>query len=284
MSLGNNINLVLLVTIFLRCSPSLVDDKSILNYYGLNNSDNRIIHLPKALQEVSGLAFKDDKYLLTHNDEKGIVFKMDVRSGEVVSEFSIGEKEIERDFEGIAVVKDSIFLVTSKGTIFKFSTPGKYDNVDYVKINTPLSSKDDVEGLCYDEKINSLLLACKSQSSEEDAKYKAVYEFSLTEMNLIEKPRYLISLKELKKKFDIKDFSPSGIEINPINRNIFLISANPEVIVELNSEGEVLNAKVIDDKNHKQPEGIAFLKDGTMILADESNGKKAKLTFIHFNK
>ena len=276
--------LLIIITSVLGCNYSTFDDKSLLKNYDLNGVDNTVIYLPDILKEVSGIAYLNEDYLLTHNDEEGVVYKINFKSGEIVSEFSIGEKEIEKDFEGIAVVKDSVYLVSSNGTIFKFSLLMGENDIEYEKIKTPLSSKNNVEGLCYDENTNSLLLACKDDPGKDYKNHKAIYAFNLTRMKFIDKPRFLISLKKLKKKFDIKDFSPSGIEVNPVNGNIFLISANPEVILELDTKGKILYAKELKDKKHKQPEGITFFMNGTLILADEANGQKAKLTQIPFIK
>jgi uncharacterized protein YjiK len=275
--------LLLIFTSILGCNYLTLNDESLLKNYDLNGADNKVIYLPNVLKEASGIAYLDESHILTHNDEKGLVYKINITSGKVIAEFSIGKKEIEKDFEGIALVDDSVYLVSSNGTLFKFSLFNGKDNIEYEKITTPLSSKNNVEGLCYYENTNSLLLACKSNPGKNYISYKAVYEFDLTHMKFIDKPKFLISLAELKKKFDIKDFRPSGIEINPKNGNIFLISANPEAIVEIDSTGELLNAQELNDKKHKQPEGITFLKDGTLILADESNGKKAKITIIAYN-
>ena len=241
-----------------------------------------MIELPKELQEISGIALSDENHLLAHNDEEGIVYKINILSGEVVSELALGKKEIEKDFEGIAVVNDSAYLVTSSGTLFKFSLFDGKAEIEYEKISTPLSSRNNIEGLCYDENTNSLLLACKDDPGNDYKKQKAVYEFSLTNMEFSHIPRLLISLKKLKKNFNIDNFSPSGIDINPVNGNIFLISANPEAIIELDSTGKILCAKEFNKKKHKQPEGIAFLLDGELIIADEASGKQAKLTFIGF--
>jgi uncharacterized protein YjiK len=277
-------HLIFIVSLSLGCEFSDSESDSLLTSYKINSSDNETVFLPNDLSEVSGLAYLDDNHLLTHNDEEGIVYKINTSTAEVISEYSIGKKEIEKDFEGIAVVKDSVYLVTSNGTLIKFSLSNVNNLIEYEKIKTPLTSKNNVEGLCYEEDTNSLLLACKDSPGKGYKNHKAIYQYKLDDMNFIEKPRFLISLKELKKDFDIKDFSPSGIEVNPINSNYFIISANPEVIVELNPDGKLVNAKKINDKKHKQPEGITFLKDATLILADESNGKKARLTLIQLHK
>ena len=266
------------------CDYSTIDEDSLLKKYNLNSVDNKIIELPKKLQEVSGIAFLDENHLLIHNDEKGVVYKINILNGEVVSEFSIGNKEIEKDFEGIAVANDSAYLVTSSGNLFKFSLYDGKEEIKYEKISTPLSSRNNVEGLCYDENTNSLLLACKDDPGKGYKNRKSIYEFSLTNMKFSDKPRFLISLKKLKNNFNIKNFSPSGIDINPINVNIFLISANHEEIIELDSKGKILCAEELNKKKHKQPEGISFLLNGELIIADEAGGQKAKLTFIRLNK
>ena len=113
--------LLLIFTLVLGCNYTAFDDKSLLKNYDLNGKDNTIIYLPDVLKEVSGIAYLDKNYLLAHNDEEGIVYKINFTNGEIVSDYSIGEKGIEKDFEGIAVVKDSVYMVASNGTIFKFS-------------------------------------------------------------------------------------------------------------------------------------------------------------------
>ena len=126
--------LLLIFTSVLGCKYSTFDDNSLLKNYDLNGVDNTIIYLPDVLKEVSGIAHLDENFLLTHNDEEGIVYKINFTSGEIVSEFSIGKEEIEKDFEGIAVVHDSVYLVASNGTLFKFSLFNGKNDIEYEKI------------------------------------------------------------------------------------------------------------------------------------------------------
>jgi len=270
----------LLIITALGCDkPSKETDPS-LSGYKFNSDGNVVIYLPENLNEVSGLAFLEDNYLLTHDDELGKVFKINITDGKILAEYSIGEKELEKDFEGIAVVRDSVYMVTSSGVIYKFSLTGENGKIGFEKIKSTLTSKNNVEGLCYDEKTNSLLLACKDDPGMGYKKHRAVYKFMLSQMKFVEEPFLLFSLKQLKDEYNIEDFSPSGVEVNPVSGNYFIISANPEVILEADRQGNLIGAVKLNDKNHNQPEGITFLKDGTMVLADESNGKKAKLTII----
>ncbi|MCH7774799.1 MAG: SdiA-regulated domain-containing protein [Bacteroidetes bacterium] len=190
---------------------------------------------------------------------------------------------MKKDFEGIAVANDSFFMVTSAGVIYKFSYSDHEKNVDYKKFKTFLSAKYNVEGLCYDKATNSLLIACKEYAGRDLAEYKAIFSFDLCSYKLEEEPRFLINLDSLKNKFNINNFSPTGIEVHPYNGNVFVLSSHEKAIVELSSNGELLNAIKLKSKNLDQPEGISLLSNLLLLISDEGKGEKAKVTLITLN-
>ncbi len=255
-----------------------------LHHYDFSGDKSKTVTLPKKLNEISGLAITGDNRLFAHNDEVGTIYEIDISTLEILNEFYLGEKKIKKDFEGIAVVKDSFFLVTSSGVIYKFSYLDNEKNVDYKKFKTILSTKYNVEGLCYDKATNSLLLACKEYSGKNLKDYKAIFTFDLSKYKLQEEPRFLINLDSLKNKFKINNFSPTGIEVHPNSGNVFILSSHEKAIVELSSNGNLLNAVKLKSKNHRQPEGIAFLSDLTLLISDEGQNKKGKLTIIPYTK
>jgi len=255
-----------------------------LNDYDFSGEQSKTVTLPKQLNEISGLAITGDNRLFTHNDEVGTVYEVDLSTGEILNEFYLGKKKIKKDFEGIAVVKDSLFMVTSSGVIYKFSYSDDEKNVDYKKFKTFLSAKNNVEGLCYDKATNSLLLACKENAGKNLKEYKAIYSFDLSNYKLQEEPRFLINLDSLKNKFNINNFSPTGIEVHPNSGNIFVLSSHEKAIVELSPNGILLNAVKLKSKNRRQPEGISFLSDLTLLISDEGQTKKGKLTIIPYTK
>jgi len=254
-----------------------------LDNYKFNNKNNIKIELPEELNEISGLAYLEDNHILAHNDEDGVVYKIKLPSGEVVNKFILGDKIFSKDFEGISVVDDTIFLVTSSSILYKCYEYEFGSSAKFIKIKTDLTVENNVEGLCYDEETKSLLLACKDKPGKDYQGKKAVYSFNLEKMSLESKPRFLISIKELKNNFDIKDFSPSGIERSVASGNFFIISANSKAIIEVSPEGKILAAIKLDKKYHKQPEGITILPDGSLIIADEGNGGKGFITIINRN-
>jgi uncharacterized protein YjiK len=255
-----------------------------LHHYDFSGDKSKTVTLPKKLNEISGLAITGDNRLFAHNDEVGTIYEIDISTLEILNEFYLGEKKIKKDFEGIAVVKDSFFLVTSSGVIYKFSYLDNEKNVDYKKFKTILSTKYNVEGLCYDKATNSLLLACKDYAGKNLKDYKAIFTFDLSKYKLQEEPRFLINLDSLKNKFKINNFSPTGIEVHPNSGNVFILSSHEKAIVELSSNGNLLNAVKLKSKNHRQPEGIAFLSDLTLLISDEGQNKKGKLTIIPYTK
>jgi uncharacterized protein YjiK len=253
-----------------------------LNDYNFSGERSKTVTLPKQLTEISGLAITGDNRLFAHNDEVGTVYEVDISTGEITNEFYLSKQKVKKDFEGIAVVKDSLFLVTSSGVIYKFPYPGDKKNVDYKIFNTFLSAKYNVEGLCYDEAANSLLLACKDYAGKKLKRYKAIYSFNLSSYKLLKDPEYLINLDSLKNKFNIDNFSPTGIEVHPKSGNVFVLSSHEKVIVELSSDGDLLFAVKLKSKNHRQPEGITFLSNQSLLISDEGQNKKGKLTIIPY--
>jgi len=276
--------LVIIVLCILSIAQKSDSDLGTLHHYDFSGDNAKTVTIPKKLKEISGLAVTSDNRYFANNDETGTVFEIDISTGEILNEFYLGKKKIKKDFEGIAAVNDSLFMVTSSGVLYRFSYPDDERNVEYKKFKTFLSAKYDVEGLCFDRATNSLLLACKGSTGKDLKGYKAIYTFDLSTYKLAKEPGYLINLDELKNKFKIKNFSPSGIEVHPKTGNLFLISVHQKAIVELSVKGDLLNAAKLDPELHQQPEGMTFTSDLEIIISDEGKNKKARLTIYTVSK
>jgi uncharacterized protein YjiK len=250
------------------------------------------VNLPKKLKELSGLALTNDGRLFGHNDEEADIFQIDYSNGSVIKSFSLGEKSLKEDFEGIAIVHDMFYLVTSSGELYEFMEGEDKSSVPYKKYKTKLSSKNDVEGLCYDPHSNSLLLACKGSPGKKYDGKRAVYSFSLSEKKLMKNPRFLISIKEVKNLKDSDfaqklgefflltedDFAPSGIERHPQTNSFFLLSSQGRRIVQISETGKIIGVIFLEKKHHNQPEGITFSKNLSLLIGDEAGSGKAKIT------
>lgn len=234
-----------------------------------------VLKLPKELNEASGLSFTSDGRLLCHNDEKGTIYEIDPRSGNILKSFSLGKYVIYRDdLEGIATKKDTIFMTNSSGTILRF-LPGKNgERVPFQSFKTGLSTRNDVEGLTYDPATDCLLLACKDEASLDfrnplPANQKAVYAFSLKTYKLLPQPRFLLPVLKITAQLKEKDFAPSSIERHPRTGNFFVLAARGNAIVELDANGNLLGVSALPKSVHPQPEGLAIAADGTLLICNE---------------
>ncbi len=250
-----------------------------------------IFKLPKKLVEVSGLSLtKDGSRLVLIQDEDGIVFFMDKKSGEIVEEIKFGK---EGDYEGVEIVGEDIYIVKSSSKIYKIK---KYNQAlqEVFKFSTPLTKEHDIEGLAYDTKSKSLLLACKGQPDLDNDKekslfVKAIYRFSLESNELDTIPALSIDrqdvidyfkehppLIKVNKDGEIKESNPeklpcypSAIAIHPVTGNYYITSSKGKVLFIVSPQGEIIHLEKLDKRLHPQPEGLVFDSDGTLYLSNE---------------
>lgn len=252
--------------------------RSMLGAYDLSARPKARFKLPARLSEISGLTMTDDGRLFAHDDERGVVYQLDYTTGRIVKQFSLGRWGVRADFEGIAVKGKVFYLVESNGTLYEFPEGKNDERVSFRTYRTFLTSKNDVEGLCYDPTTDALLLLCKADPGKGYQKHKAVYEFSLKTKSLSSQPRLLIPLKDVTRSSDGHLFNPSGIERHPRSGTFFVIAAQGHAIVELASDGTVLAQQRINKKSDPHPEGITFAPDGSLLLCNDGQGGSGSLS------
>jgi uncharacterized protein YjiK len=234
----------------------------------------------RMLREVSGITTNKRGQLLAHDDERGVVYRVDAMTGNITARFKLGRTTVNEDFEDIAVAGDTLVLVTSDGKLFLFHEGRDGDRVEYRMLVTPLTSTNDIEGMCLDPVTGRLLLACKGSPGRGYPGKKAVYSYSLAEQRMDEKPRFLLDEKLLLKKAAGRDFKPSAIAWHPVQKTFFILASAGRSIVEIDAHGKILAQVSLDKKTHPQPEGLTFLANGDMVVADE--GRKEGLLTRYF--
>lgn len=275
--------MIILLFILLRWQAGSKDLPEIRGY-DFNNKKIESMKLANELSEASGLAFTSEGRLFVHNDEQGIIYEIDHRTGSIRRRFFLGKTIIYRDdLEDIAAKKngaqpDTIFMVNSSGAILRF-LPGKDgEKIGFQTFKTPLSIRNDVEGLAYDPATDCLLLACKGEAGIEfkntvPADHRAIYAFSLKTYKLSLKPRFLIPLTKITAQIKEKEFAPSAIARHPRTGNFFVMAARGNAIVELDANGNLLGVSSLPKSVHPQPEGLAIAADGTLVICNEGGGK-----------
>ena len=88
-----------------------------------------------------------------------------------------------------------------------------------------------------------------------------------------------------KSKDQIISFVISDIAIEPVSKKLFLLSSSEPMILILNRKGKISRIEYLDPVLFSQPEGIAFLDNGDMLISSEGGDKKpALLRFNYRNK
>lgn len=256
----------------------------VLSRYDFSDKNAKQVTLPKKLSEASGLVMTPDGRLFAQEDERAVVYQIDYATGKIIKQFSLGKFGVKGDFEDIAVKEKTFYLTASNGTVYEFAEASDGGRVEFRTYDTFLTAKNDVEGLCYDSETDCLLLLCKGSAGKDYPGYKAVYSFSLKTKSLAEKPRFLISLAEVTKKSDNRDFQPSAITRHPKSGTFFILAAHGFSIIELSKDGRILAQQAINKKRNPHPEGIAFAPDLRLIMCNDGQGERGSLTVYPFKK
>jgi len=88
-----------------------------------------------------------------------------------------------------------------------------------------------------------------------------------------------IPLDEFTDRVRGKEFSPASLSQAPDSNHFLLIAAGQNGIAEIVLDGHLLGITSLDWGRHQQTNGVAFLSDGTLVLADEGTGRRGRLTF-----
>ena len=255
-------------------------DSLTLAQYDLEKPARRF-KLPKRLREISGLTRLGANRLLAHDDERGVVFEIDQRTGSIVKAFALSDRRapVADDFEGIAAAEGRLYLVSSAGRLYEFGEGADQETVLYTLYATGIGRNHEIEGLAYDPDQRVLLLISKNARKPEQAGHIAIYRWSLNTKQLVADGPLLIPVAMLADRINSKQFQPSGIERHPLSGNYFVVAARQCAVAEITAQGQVLAVAKLAAKRHPQAEGITFTADNTLVLSDEGAGKRATLTF-----
>ncbi len=256
--------------------------------------------LPSKLVEISGLTIDAERNeLYAVNDEKAILFKLSL-DGEILEEVDFGKNA---DYEGLEKVDDAVYILKSNGKIVEYDTRTSKSIDTY---DNPLSLSNDAEGLGYDHKTNSLLIACKGSPNIKSApklkKTKSVYSFNLDTKEFNNTPfitvsdeslkRYLeenlsskLSKKKRKKLLNrAADFSPSAMAAHPDEDHFYILSSAGKSLVVVDRKAVIKDIYFLDDSAYIQPEGICFDSESNMYISNEGKSLRSNIVKINYMK
>lgn len=259
--------------IILSCQKQPKEGFDECKFYNLKQP-SIVWEMPEALNEISGIEILTPQKIISHNDENGNLFVYDLNNKTIENIIPFAK---EGDYEDVAIKDRIAYVLRSDGTIFEVQN---YLNAPKtIKHKTFLTEEDNAEGLFFEAEKNRLLVACKENSDKENGKGKrSVYEFLLSKNELNPIPILIISQNEINSKLQ---FSPSGIAIHPISKNIYILSSIGKMLAEFTSEGKLKKIYSLNYAHFQQPEGISFGKNGDLYISNEA--KKNKAAILKFN-
>ena len=251
--------------------------------------------LPGRLVEISGIATLDDRQVAAIEDNVGVLFIIDVESGEVVSErrFAGGA-----DYEEVELVGDRLFVLESGGHLFEVVDwqAEEPDEVNRTKVDLPGGC--DAEGLAREPETQRLLISCKEKPGDGVGDGRAIYAFDLASRSLSEEPIIVLSFDEIQgfmdaaeKAFDAsgldfehgaKSFKPSAIRFHPVTGELYVLSSVTKAILVLSADGEIRAAYPLSEKILRQPEGLAFRENGDLVISSEGRGKDGSIHLFRY--
>lgn len=300
----NRILAVCIIILFVHCSSSNEQDPSAYKVsYNFKSPAVRIT-LPKILNEVSGQIILDSVNIACVQDEQGTIFIYDTKKEEIVQRIEFAG---DGDYEEICKVRDDLFVLRSDGILFQVT--GYASATPRIETYATGIPADNNEGLCYDSLHNRLLVACKSNiSDEKDEKgLRGIYAFDLETNTLGTAPVYEFNVTDLvnfAEEHDVdiptKDkgngseptlkFRISSIAIHPITGELYVLSATDHALFifnatpDANGQGVPLYMEMLDDKMFNKAEGISFYENGDVLITNEAQDKKPTLLRFNFDK
>jgi len=261
-----------------------------------------VLNLPGKLKEISGLSMSSlSDQLLAVQDEKGIIFSIDTKTGAITKEQRFWK---DGDYEGIEWVDGFIYVVKSSGTIYKVH-PDSLDIDASEKFNTFLKPENDVEGLAYDPINRKLLLACKAKAGEGEnfRMSRSIYAFDIDKKVLEPDPQYCIKLEQINEYLATDpfirkleklnelfaptepefSFSPSAIARHPFSGDYYLLSSVSKILLILAPDGKIKHIEKLKKSVHPQPEGICFGSKGELFVSNEGKGGYGKISKFNFS-
>ena len=235
--------------------------------------------MPPELREISGLALTTRGTVLTHDDNIGRVYEIDPKTGILLKGFSLAGG-VRGDFEAITIAGTDVYLLQSKGKIYKFKEGADASQVPYSVFDTGLGKECEFESLAYEADSTRLVMVCKKIRGKNEPHELLIYRLPLP-LDRSTMSTLRVPIEDVIGSNRWKDFHPSDITIDPFTKNYVIISSREKGLLVMTPEGNVVRSEPLPDGHH-QPEGVAITSDGIMIVSDEVNVKPAAITLYRW--
>lgn len=254
------------ISLFFICCGDSGDKK----YHGLPEYDLNKPHqikLKDELDEISGIVYyPKDTSVFAINDEAGFLYKIYLRDKVQILRWQFSEGA---DYEDLCLVDSTFYALHSNGNLSVFKILSA-DSVLTDEVKAPFPGKNDFETLYYDKDRDRLILVCKECKSD-GKKAVSAYTFNRQTNTFSTSAVLQIEAEEVLKKTEPKEkqFKPSAAAINPLTKELFILSSVNKALVVADVNGKIKHVIQLNPKVFKQPEGITFSPQGHLMISNE---------------
>jgi co-chaperonin GroES (HSP10) len=226
----------------------------------------QVWELPAELLEISANVLVDEKRMACIQDNKGIIYIYNLDSKSVENKIEFAGKG---DYEGLAYVNKTFYVLRSDGFIFEVET-GSGSSPSVKTYDLPFDATNDTESLFYDKTKNRLLVAVKEKDLTA-ADSKGVYSFDLAtkKMNTNAIMQIGNSNSDSKKKKKTDRIKPSDLAINPSTGEVYILNGPQSELLIATSKGEITKTIQLNKSVFPQPEGLCFTPSGGLYISSE---------------
>ena len=256
---------IFLIIFSLGCNNSKKDKAEYDNSEMYDFANPTVINLPVYLDELSGLAYyPKDTSVFGVIDEDGILFKIPIMNPTKTSEWVFDKQ---RDFEDLILVDSTFYALVSNGDVVKINFHGDSILTEKSEFSASSGKKtNEFETIYVDE--GKIVIMCKE--CEDDKKSK-ISSFVFDPVKFTYSEHIKVDMAPIAEKLGEKKLAlkPSAGAINPVTKDLYLVSSIEKLIVILDSAGTFKELYRLNPKIYKQPEGISFTPTGDLIISNE---------------
>lgn len=239
---------------------------------GYDLANPKKVTVGEVLHEISGIVFlngnPDTVYAI--EDEAGKLFHFHLGDGKYPY-WKFGKHG---DYEDVAILNSRDFIVLrSDGSLF-VAAPGAEEARAYEHI----LPKGEYEGLYADG--DSLIALCKSCPEDDQQDEVSAYVVRGDGRNeLAVAKHFVVGVGEHKKK---DKFRPSALARHPLTHEWYVLSSVNKELLVLDGQWKLKASYALDPILFKQPEGLAFDKEGNMYVSNEGHGGNANVLVFSY--
>lgn len=264
-------------------NSKLIEKNKVYNSVKYNfETPDSIYEMPDLLREISGIAISNNNEIYCIQDEIGSIFTYNFTTRKITNSHRFTDIG---DFEDIAVHNHLAYILRSDGNLFVYDLK----EASLVSQTMLQTNSLNLEGLFY--KDDYLYIASKEALITHSENERMVFRVPTNNLKQIE--QFLeIDLADLagfieKNYSELKIsnfiFNPSALAFHPISNELYILSATDRYIAVFKDK-LLVNVIPLSAENYYKPEGLAFSKNGDLLISSEGDKKgfvKGSINILH---